>query len=134
MPQKDSLTVLGKTIREAITEVEVFQKPPNVECVVMATEEFTSLCPVTGQPDFGIVEVDYIPNKWCIESKSLKLYLWQFREAGCFCESLASNILDDLQKKVQAKTMKVTVKQKPRGGIGITATAEKGYNEDLSDS
>ncbi|MHB1418689.1 MAG: preQ(1) synthase [Bacillota bacterium] len=124
MSQTD-FEVLGKTVREPSRNLEVFSKPPGVEKVVMESDEVTSLCPVTGQPDWETVIIEYAPNKHCIESKSLKLYLWSFRNEGVFCESLADQITEDVWTACQPHWCKVEVIQKPRGGIKITATAVK---------
>src|SRR5208337_3778916 len=94
--------------------------------VTMESDEVTSLCPVTGQPDWGTVIIEYAPRGLCIESKSLKLYLWSFREEGIFCEALADRIADDVFAACQPGWCLVTVVQKPRGGIKITSVAEQG--------
>jgi len=85
--------------------------------------EFTSLCPVTGQPDFGHITIRYIPNKLCLESKSLKLYLFSFRNFGTFHEEVVNRILDDLVRIVKPRNAIVTGKFNPRGGIAITVEA-----------
>jgi len=86
--------------------------------------EFTSLCPITGQPDFGAISIEYIPDRRCIESKSLKLYLFSFRNYGTFHEEVVNRILDDLVKVCKPRQARVTGKFNPRGGITITVTAE----------
>lgn len=96
---------------------------PAVDEVRLFTEEFTSICPLTGQPDFGTVEIRYRPHKLCIESRSLKYYLWSYREEGAFYEAVAARIADDMVYAIAAKRVEVTVAQKPRGGIGIVASA-----------
>ncbi|MBU4198742.1 MAG: preQ(1) synthase [Verrucomicrobia bacterium] len=85
--------------------------------------EFTSLCPITGQPDFGVITIEYIPDRRCIESKSLKLYLFSFRNFGTFYEAAVNRILDDLVKACQPRKACVTGKFSPRGGIAMTVTA-----------
>lgn len=117
---------LGKQVRQPRRKLETFPKPPAVARVVMSSDEVTSLCPVTGQPDWETVVIEYVPDKYCIESKSLKLYLWSFREEGYFCEALAAKIAQDVQEACRPKYCKVTVIQKPRGGIKIEATAVAG--------
>jgi 7-cyano-7-deazaguanine reductase len=117
---------LGKNVREPSRIIEVFEKPTGVEKVVLESDEFTSLCPVTGQPDFQKVIIEYAPNQFCIESKSLKLYLWSYREEGVFCEALASQIAHDVYAVCSPFWCNVTVIQKPRGGISITAKAQVG--------
>jgi len=91
----------------------------HIEC-----PEFTSLCPITGQPDFGVIAIDYAPDRHCIESKSLKLYLHSFRNIGTFYEEVVNRILDDLVKACRPRKAKVTGTFNPRGGIAITVTAE----------
>lgn len=114
---------LGKTVSQPVRKLETFDKPPSVDTVIMKSDEVTSLCPVTGQPDWETVTIEYAPDKLCVESKSLKLYLWSFREEGCFCESLADTIANDFYDSCKPFWCKVTVIQKPRGGIEITSTA-----------
>ncbi|KYH31973.1 preQ(1) synthase [Neomoorella mulderi] len=114
---------LGKDVREPRKKLEVFPKPANVKTVILESDEVTSLCPVTGQPDWETVIVEYAPAKYCIESKSFKLYLWSFREEGVFCEALADTIARDIYRACSPHWCKVTVIQKPRGGIKITASA-----------
>jgi len=86
--------------------------------------EFTSLCPVTGQPDFGCITISYIPDKLCLESKSLKLYLFSFRNHGVFHEEVINRILDDLVKSIRPRQATVTGEFRPRGGIAIKVRAE----------
>jgi 7-cyano-7-deazaguanine reductase len=117
---------LGKKVAEPSRKLEVFPKPEGVQRVVLDSDEVTSLCPVTGQPDWETVVIEYAPDKLCIESKSLKLYLWSFRSEGVFCEALADEIAQDVFAACQPFWCKVTVIQKPRGGIRITATAFAG--------
>ncbi|MDD5645021.1 MAG: preQ(1) synthase [bacterium] len=95
--------------------------------VKFETDEFTSICPVTGQPDFARIEVEYVPGKKCIESKSLKLYLFSFRNKGMFAEDIANRILSDIIKAAKPKKAKVTAVFKARGGIGITVEAKYGF-------
>ena len=98
---------------------------PNVQLVVMTAVEFTSICPRTGQPDFGSVEIRYTPGAMCIESKALKYYLWSFRNEGVFCENLAATIADDIVRAIEPQSVTVEVRQNIRGGIGIVATATR---------
>ena len=86
--------------------------------------EFTSLCPVTGQPDFGRIEIRYVPDKTCIESKSLKLYLFSFRDHRTFHEEVVNRILDDVVAACSPRQAVVEGKFNPRGGIGISVKAE----------
>jgi len=125
----EGLTILGKQVREPTKKLETFENP-GVESVTMTCHEFTSLCPITGQPDWGTIEIMYHPDKKCLESKSLKLYLWTFREEGSFCEALAKQICDDVFEVLRPTWVQVSVTQTPRGGIGITASAVR-YIDDL---
>ncbi len=114
---------LGNTARQPSRRLEIFPVPPGVKTVVLESDEVTSLCPVTGQPDWETVRIEFEPCEYCIESKSLKLYLWSFREDGVFCEALAAQIARDVFEACQPSWCEVTVAQKPRGGVKITATA-----------
>ena len=98
---------------------------PNVQLVNIHSAEFTSVCPITGQPDFGTVSIEYQPNAKCLESKALKFYLWSFRNEGAFCESLAARIADDIVNAIAPRHLKVTLTQTPRGGLGIAVVAER---------
>ncbi len=93
------------------------------------SSEFTSMCPITGQPDFARIEIEYMPGRRCIESKSLKLYLFSFRNTGMFAEDIANRILDDIDKSAKPKRAKVIARFTARGGIGITVEAEKNSKE-----
>ena len=90
----------------------------------MEIPEFTCLCPKTGQPDFATLIVDYIPEKTCVELKSLKLYTWSFREEGCFHEAVTNRILDDLVQALEPRFMRLTAKFFVRGGIFTNVVAE----------
>ncbi len=116
---------LGKPVREPRRKLETFPAPAHLEIVTLSSDEVTSLCPITGQPDWETVTIEYQPDVRCVESKSLKLYLWSFREEGAFCEALAAQIANDVFEAAQPTWCKVTVQQKPRGGIGITAVARR---------
>ena len=98
----------------------------DVQRVRLRALEFTSLCPKTGQPDFGRVTIDYEPHDRCLESKALKFYLWSFRDEREFCETLAARIADDVVYAVAPRWVRVDVEQDVRGGIEIVATAERG--------
>lgn len=124
-PDDRQLTVLGQTVRHAIDHVEVFPAPPNVTTVRMTSDELTSMCPVTHQPDLATLEITYRPDRWCVESKSLKLYLWRFRDRAVFVEALAAEIADELMRTAQPTLVTVVVTQRPRGGIEVQATAER---------
>lgn len=94
--------------------------------VLLRALEFTSICPRTGQPDFGRVTIEYGPGERCLESKSVKFYLWSFRDEGEFCESLAARIADDVVYAIEPRWVRVDVLQNVRGGIEILARAERG--------
>jgi 7-cyano-7-deazaguanine reductase len=120
-----TLTVLGAEIRHAIEHVEVFPAPPHVTVVRCVTDEVASLCPVTSQPDLSRVEIEYAPAEHCVESKSLKLYLWRFRDRPVFAEALAEEIAGEVFTTARPRRVTVTLTQRPRGGITITAVAER---------
>ena len=82
------------------------------------------MCPVTEQPDLSTVVIEYVPAQWCIESKSLKLYLWGFRDRAVFAEALAAEIAAEVMHSAQPTRVKVTLTQRPRGGIEVEAIAE----------
>ncbi len=86
--------------------------------------EFTALCPITGQPDFGHITIIYVPDKWCLESKSLKLYLGSFRNHGTFHEAVVNRVRDDIAAALKPRRLVVTGRFRPRGGISIRVTAE----------
>ena len=86
--------------------------------------EFTSLCPKTGQPDFGTLTITYVPDKLCFELKSLKLYLQQYRNHGAFYEAVTNAILDDLVAVTRPRSMKIVAAFTPRGGIRTNVTVE----------
>ena len=90
----------------------------------MDSPEFTCLCPITGQPDFATLLLDYVPDKTCLELKSLKLYIWSFRNEGAFHEAVTNRILDDLARATQPRFMRLTAKFYVRGGIFTTVVAE----------
>ena len=113
-----------KEAREAL-RAEAFPAP-DVQRVTLLGTEFTSICPKTGQPDFGSVVIEYIPRAKCLESKALKYYLWVYRDEGAFCETLAGRIADDVVYAIAPKWVKVRVNQNVRGGIAIVAEAERG--------
>ena len=90
----------------------------------MEIPEFTCLCPKTGQPDFAVLYLDYIPDQLCVELKSLKLYTWSFRDEGCFHEDVTNRILNDLVAATQPKFMRLKAKFYVRGGIFTNVVAE----------
>ena len=90
----------------------------------MQIPEFTCLCPMTGQPDFATVTLDCIPDRKCVELKSLKLYIWSYRNEGAFHEAVTNRILDDLVRALAPRFMRVTARFFVRGGIFTTVVAE----------
>ena len=110
----------------ATKELETFPNPrPQRDFAIhMEIPEFTCLCPKTGQPDFATLYLDYIADKACVELKSLKLYIWSFRDQGKFHEAVANQILDDLVRATAPRFMRLTAKFYVRGGIFTTIVAE----------
>jgi len=108
------------------------QFPGRDYTIEIVCPEFTSVCPKTGQPDFGTLTFTYTPDQRCVELKSLKLYLQQFRNEGIFYEHVTNRILDDLVATVQPRRMTLTAAFTPRGGITTTVTAafQKSTNEE----
>jgi 7-cyano-7-deazaguanine reductase len=106
--------------------LETFANPhPGREYkVTFTTREVTTLCPITGQPDFYRISISYIPARYCLESKSLKLYLFSFRQSGMFAEAMTNRILDDLVKACSPRWMQVESVMNPRGGIGLKVLVE----------
>lgn len=104
--------------------------PERVYHVRFNCPEFTSLCPKTGQPDFATITVDYMPAKLCVETKSLKLYLFAFRNYGSFMETITNKILEDLVKACQPRWMRITGHFNARGGIEIVVHAETGKEDE----
>ncbi|HSN76210.1 MAG TPA: preQ(1) synthase [Anaerolineae bacterium] len=117
------LKYLGQRATAPIDELDTFPAPAGLDGVTMTSDELTAICPVTGQPDYYTISIEYVPGPLCIESKSLKLYLWHFRDRGVFCEQLAVDIRDQVVATIQPQACTVTLVQKARGGITITAVA-----------
>jgi 7-cyano-7-deazaguanine reductase len=107
-----------------VLKAEAFPAP-DVQRVHLEATEFTSLCPKTGQPDFGRVEIEYEPAGHCLESKAVKYYLWSFRDEGAFCETLAARIADDIVFAIAPRRVTVRVHQNVRGGIALVAEATR---------
>ena len=123
-PRSTGFVALGHPGSEQYVGLETFPNP-GVSRVEMTSDELTALCPVTGQPDMYVATIEFWPQALCIESKSLKLYLSGFRNEGHFCEALAVKIREDVAEAVELlpDKVRVTLKQKARGGITITATS-----------
>ena len=107
-------------------KLETFPNPTPLRDyhIHMEIPEFTCLCPKTGQPDFATLLLDYIPDKKCVELKSLKLYIWSYRNEGAFHEAVTNRILDDLVAAVKPRYMRLTAKFYVRGGIFTNVVAE----------
>lgn len=122
----ENLTVLGKEKVTPGRKLEAFPNhhPERDYVVTMLTEEFTCVCPLTGQPDFAELKIQYIPDKLVLESKSLKLYLHSFRNEGTFHEHVINVILDDIVGALAPRWCKITADFAVRGGIGICVDAE----------
>jgi 7-cyano-7-deazaguanine reductase len=108
------------------TSIETFPNPaPERDYTIrMTLPEFTCLCPKTGQPDFATLKLDYVPDGSCIELKALKLYIWSFRDRGCFHEAVTNEILGVLASAVSPRFMRLTAEFFVRGGIYTTVIAE----------
>ena len=108
------------------TSIETFANPsPQRDYTIrMSMPEFTCLCPKTGQPDFATLKLEYVPDQLCVELKSLKLYLWSFRDRGCFHEAVTNEILEHLAGATRPRFMRLTAEFFVRGGIYTTVVAE----------
>jgi 7-cyano-7-deazaguanine reductase len=108
-------------------ELETFANPePGRDYTIrMQIPEFTCLCPRTGQPDFATLELEYVPDQRCVELKSLKLYIWSFRDRGAFHEAVTNEIADHLNVAVAARFLRLTARFNVRGGIYTTVVAER---------
>ena len=107
-------------------DVETFNNPhPQRDYTIrIRMPEFTCLCPKTGQPDFATLDLEYVPDQHCVELKSLKLYIWGFRDQGAFHEDVTNQMLDDLVKACNPRFMRLTAEFNVRGGIYTTIVAE----------
>ncbi|HSJ48541.1 MAG TPA: preQ(1) synthase [Gammaproteobacteria bacterium] len=113
--------------------LETFENPhPDRDYSIhIHTPEFTCLCPKTGQPDFALLDLDYVPDALCVELKSFKLYIWSYRDEGAFHEAVTNRILDDLVAATRPRFMRLTAKFNVRGGVYTTVVAEhrkEGWN------
>ena len=106
--------------------LETFQNPaPERDYTIrMTVPEFSCLCPKTGQPDFATLKLEYVPNQRCVELKSLKLYIWSFRDRGAFHEAVTNEILGDLAAATEPRFMRLTAEFNVRGGIYTSVVAE----------
>jgi 7-cyano-7-deazaguanine reductase len=125
------LTLLGRSevkipASPAEARLETFPNPaPNRDYRIhFETDDFTSVCPITGQPDFARIDIDYVPDRLCVESKSLKFYLASYRNERAFNEAVTNRILDDFIKACAPRETIVTAQFSARGGIALTVRAE----------
>ena len=120
---EQEFVALGRAGSDAYVGLETFPNP-GVEVVELISDELTATCPITNQPDFYTARIEYRPRELCLESKSLKIYLSRFRDQGAFCEALAVQIRDEVSAalELETKNVHVSLRQKPRGGITITAS------------
>ena len=109
------------------TQLETFANPELERdyTIRMQIPEFTCLCPRTGQPDFATLKLEYVPDRLCVELKSLKLYVWSFRNRGAFHESVTNEIADHLDQALHARFLRLTARFNVRGGIYTTVVAER---------
>lgn len=109
------------------TALETFANPaPDSDYTIrMSIPEFTCLCPKTGQPDFATLELEYVPDRLCVELKSLKLYIWSFRDRGTFHEAVTNEIVNHLAGATHPRFMRLTAKFNVRGGIYTTVVVER---------
>lgn len=121
----EGLTLLGKEVTQPRRKLETFPNhhPGREYTVRLATDEFTCVCPMTGQPDFARLTIEYVPNERVVESKSVKLYLWSFRNEGHFHEHVTNMILDDFVEALDPIRCRVVGDFNVRGGITITVEA-----------
>jgi 7-cyano-7-deazaguanine reductase len=124
------LTLLGQDVRLPVRKLETFpnQHPGRRYTVTLVCPEFTCVCPATGQPDYATITIKYIPDQRIVESKSLKLYLWSFRNEGHFHEHVTNIILDDLVKALDPISCEVEGRFSVRGGISITVQVRYDQN------
>jgi 7-cyano-7-deazaguanine reductase len=125
------LTLLGQDTTKPSKKLETFpNRHPNRDYeVTLRSDEFTCVCPATGQPDFATITIRYIPDKRIVESKSFKLYLWSFRNEGVFHEHVTNVILDDMVNVLEPRWCEILAEFAVRGGITITVQAEYSRSE-----
>ena len=125
-PRPTLKTLPKRRVTEPSATLDTFvsPRPGRAFEIRFETDEFTCLCPMTGQPDFAHLFLDYIPDERNVELKSLKLYLWSFRNEGAFHEAMTNRILDDLVTATKPRLMKLSAKFNVRGGIYTTVVAE----------
>ena len=111
-------------------QLETFANPATDRdyTIRMQIPEFTCLCPRTGQPDFATLDLEYVPDRMCVELKSLKLYIWSFRDRGAYHEAVTNEMADHLQATLQMRFLRLTARFNVRGGIYTTVVAERRQN------
>lgn len=121
-----ALTGMSTTPTKPSKTLETFENPQPERDYSIRIEipEFTCLCPKTGQPDFATLLLEYVPDRVCVELKSLKLYIWSFRDEGAFHEAVTNRILDDLVGACRPRFLRITARFNVRGGIHTTVVAE----------
>jgi len=108
------------------SDLETFPNPSERDYTIrMQIPEFTCLCPKTGQPDFATLDLEYVPDQRCVELKSLKLYIWSFRDRGTFHEAVTNEIADHLTKEMDPRFLRLTARFNVRGGIYTTVVVER---------
>ena len=117
---------LGAKLNRPSSDLETFPNPAQERdyTIRMEIPEFTCLCPKTGQPDFASLLLEYVPHELCVELKSLKLYIWSFRDRGAFHEAVTNEILERLATATRPRFMRLTARFNVRGGIYTTVVAE----------
>lgn len=120
---------LGKPSNQPIDRIDLIDWQGGAMTIRLDCSEFSSLCPVTGQPDFAALLIEYVPDRHLVETKSLKLYLWRYRDQRAFNETLIDAIASDLFQQLKPHWLRVTGRFNARGGIGLTAAAERGSTE-----
>lgn len=124
MTTTNHLTVLGNKVDGSLEASQLEKFPaPSVSEVEFVSHELTALCPVTNQPDVYTIKISYVPAEFCVESKTLKLYLMRFRNEGMFGEAITARIADDLFQAIAPKALKVETTQQIRGGLQMTSRA-----------
>jgi 7-cyano-7-deazaguanine reductase len=133
--KEKGLTLLGKKKTGPVKKLEAFANKATggFYRVTLSTDEFTCVCPITGQPDFATINITYVPDKLVLESKSLKLYLWSYREKGEFHEHVVNQILVDVVKAIDPHWCLVSGNFHIRGGIAIAVQAEQVKTKEAHD-
>ncbi len=118
---------LGQPSFAPTKELDTFEAPVGVGVVTFTTRELTAFCPVTHQPDYYHLTISYQPDKKCVESKSLKLYVMTFRDSAAFAEALSVEIMNDIMNATQARHVRVELVQQVRGGLELKVVSERSH-------